>query len=777
MQLDELKQHFAGAIRPSILSDWELEELCEPLLDFPDEAQRNLLRQVGVIWPVSNSLCRNVLQGAGRALECLTLPQLGEWVKAILGRYEEGGLTAAQEIIDQIEANFLCLLRGETGISLQEISGRLHPYLQGISGEQIELHEGPEVSTDTVRIFLPPKLNLMPSRQENFLLYKLTATYQWGYTACGTFRVSRDEVSEALGSAASSGLIPAAHEEDGLSAFFSLFQDPSRAAALYHLLETIRVTAWLWEFFPGLMHDCRPLSAMLHSPAKPESRSPFASLYAGIEQAILDYEPRKSVPPTDTPVQENPAILFHRLRSNLDSLRHTYELCRGISPDDPAIPPPLFFQGTLNFREAFNRRMKKREEQREKFITALAVILSRQGRKPETPEESEALQGVAALADDRTAALIPPLTEKPGTGKPPETPREKAQEYLIVDDEHLDLPPDLQSLRDSIIDDLGRVPDQYISSARQRSGTGRALGSAPEAPEAAELAGKDLYDEWDYRRKGFRRNWCRLLQKEVAPVKGTYLDKVLEKYKGQLIRLRRQFEMLRTGERFVRRQNDGSDIDLDAMVDFLADSRRGIADGDGLFIRLKREERSIAAIFLVDMSSSTEGWVSNAIKESLILLSESLDVLGDSYGIYGFSGMRRLRSELFHIKRLDEPYNQAVKERIAAIAPMEYTRMGPPIRHLTGILAETDARIRLLITLSDGKPEDYDDYKGDYAIEDTRHALIEAKTSGIHPFCITIDRQAHEYISHMYGEVNYIFIDDVGKLPQRIPEIYRTLTT
>jgi len=101
----------------------------------------------------------------------------------------------------------------------------------------------------------------------------------------------------------------------------------------------------------------------------------------------------------------------------------------------------------------------------------------------------------------------------------------------------------------------------------------------------------------------------------------------------------------------------------------------------------------------------------------------------------------------------------------------------PAIRHMTSLFAQVEAKIRLLIVLSDGKPEDYDDYKGDYAIEDTRHALLEAKAKGVHPFCITIDRQAHEYMAHMYGEVNYIFIDKVKQLPARMSEIYRTLTS
>jgi nitric oxide reductase NorD protein len=138
--------------------------------------------------------------------------------------------------------------------------------------------------------------------------------------------------------------------------------------------------------------------------------------------------------------------------------------------------------------------------------------------------------------------------------------------------------------------------------------------------------------------------------------------------------------------------------------------------------------------------------------------------------------MRRLRSEFFHIKRLDEPYDETVRQRIGSIAPREYTRMGPALRHATSILRRVEARTRLLITLTDGKPEDYDDYKGEYAIEDTRHALLEARAAGINPFGITIDRQAHEYMDHMFGERNAIFIDDARKLPGRMPELYRMLT-
>jgi nitric oxide reductase NorD protein len=159
-----------------------------------------------------------------------------------------------------------------------------------------------------------------------------------------------------------------------------------------------------------------------------------------------------------------------------------------------------------------------------------------------------------------------------------------------------------------------------------------------------------------------------------------------------------------------------------------------LLSSERLFIRLQRDERDIAVLFLVDMSSSTEGWINQALKEALIIMGEALQVLGERFAIYGFSGMRRTRSDFYRIKNFDEPYNEEIKGRIAAIGPQEYTRMGPPLCHAVELLQNVEAKVRLLVTLSDGKPENYDDYKGEYAIEDTRHALIEAKAAGIHPF-------------------------------------------
>jgi len=159
-----------------------------------------------------------------------------------------------------------------------------------------------------------------------------------------------------------------------------------------------------------------------------------------------------------------------------------------------------------------------------------------------------------------------------------------------------------------------------------------------------------------------------------------------------------------------------------------------------------------------------------------VLLCESLEILGDRYAIYGFSGVTHERCELYKIKEFNELYSDEVKARISGIQPQDYTRMGAAIRHLTKLLHQVEARTKLLITLSDGRPDDQDGYRGPYGIEDTRRALIEAKYLGIHPFCITIDKEAMEYLQHMYGAVNFAVIHQVDKLPYKVSDIYRRIT-
>jgi nitric oxide reductase NorD protein len=290
--------------------------------------------------------------------------------------------------------------------------------------------------------------------------------------------------------------------------------------------------------------------------------------------------------------------------------------------------------------------------------------------------------------------------------------------------------------------------------------------------------GAFFYNEWDCRRRHYRKNWCVLRELDVHPGNRDFIDTTLARYAPQVAQLKRTFELLRGEDRLLKRQPDGDDIDFDALVSGYADMQHGMELPERLLTRRHKTERNLAVMFMVDMSGSTKGWINDAEREALVMLCEALEVLGDRYAIYGFSGITRKRCEIFRIKRFDEPYDALVQRRIAGISPQDYTRMGVAIRHLTTLLGTVEARTKLLITLSDGKPDDYSDqYRGEYGIEDTRQALVEAHRSGIKPFCITIDREARDYLPHMYGPVNWTLVDDVARLPLKVAEIYRRLTS
>ena len=341
-------------------------------------------------------------------------------------------------------------------------------------------------------------------------------------------------------------------------------------------------------------------------------------------------------------------------------------------------------------------------------------------------------------------------------------------------------PESVKGTMASILQDLGDIPEDYLYAA------GDGLYFAGDAGERTaedvwkgtyHEEGAFIYNEWDYERQNYRKNWAVLRESDVHPSYDSFVADTLYKYRGLAMALRRTFEALRGEDKLMKKQPYGDDVDIDALVEAVADSSTGAEMTDRLFTKMHKLERNIAVMFMVDMSGSTKGWINDAERESLALLCESLETLGDRYAVYGFSGMTRKRCEVYRIKHFDDEYDDELRARISGIRPKDYTRMGVTIRHLTSMLNEVEARTKLLITLSDGKPDDYDTYRGAYGIEDTRMALIEARRNGIHPFCITIDTEARDYLPHMYGAVNYAVIDEVRKLPLKVSDIYRRLTT
>lgn len=339
------------------------------------------------------------------------------------------------------------------------------------------------------------------------------------------------------------------------------------------------------------------------------------------------------------------------------------------------------------------------------------------------------------------------------------------------------LPPEAQAAAQSLLQDLGEIPPECLLPA----GPGRWQATSHNG-DAASLANQPepdhLYDEWDYRRQAYRRDWCHLFESDVPAGPLDYVEEVRTRHADLIRQIRRRFEMLRGETRMLGRQADGEEVDLDAIVDALGDRRAGREASARLFCRRIQNQRSLAAMFMVDMSGSTKGWVNDAEREALVMLCEALEALGDDYAIYGFSGWTHTRCDIYRIKEFAEGCDAAVRSRIAAIEAKDYTRMGVAIRHLTRKLLGQPARHRLLVTLSDGRPDDFgDDYRGHYGIEDTRRALQEAHQQGVRSYCITIDRQGADYLAHMYGAARYTVLDDVRKLPLKVADIYRRLTS
>ena len=505
------------------------------------------------------------------------------------------------------------------------------------------------------------------------------------------------------------------------------YPDQAHALNCFFALETLRLDACLARELPGLYRDMLALRQALGQTTLPAGWDAFAQMLA---------DPSATV--TDT----------------LRCLQSAY-------PHPP--PAPVCYQGELR-PDAVASTLAARLE-REKMLLRVKLAELVDDLHPSQREEEKK----------------PPVfnIKEPEQGSTPNID----QFEITLNDMPVAPPEDVRQLITSIKLDLGDIPPEYLTPAGDGEYDPKLYQDEERDPDTVwqgtyHEEGAHLYPEWDCGRKHYRKNWCVLREKDVRPGEAGYVAEVLARYGGLVKHLRKTFEAMRDENRVEKRQVQGDEVDIDALVEALADARDGSEMSDRLFTRMHRSERNIAVMFMVDMSGSTKGWINDAEREALVLLAEALEVLGDRYAIYGFSGITRKRCEIFRVKSFDEPYTPAVKARIAGITPQEYTRMGVAIRHLSKLLIAVEARTKLLITLSDGKPDDYFDvYRGQYGIEDTRQSLIEARRAGIHPFCITIDREAKAYLPHMYGAANYIEIDDVKKLPLKAADIYRKLTT
>ena len=289
------------------------------------------------------------------------------------------------------------------------------------------------------------------------------------------------------------------------------------------------------------------------------------------------------------------------------------------------------------------------------------------------------------------------------------------------------------------------------------------------------------YPEWDWRAGAYRSRGA-IVRELVAELGDqAWVDGVLSRHAAMIRGVRRDFERLRPRRMALRRQPEGAELDVDAVVAAFADRRGGGVADDRFYIDTRPLRRDVAIALLVDASASTDGWVSGARriidveKEALLVVAEALAALGDPHAIFSFSGEGPSRVEMRILKGFGEPGGAGViHRRIASLEPAGFTRAGAAIRHATVSLTRQAARHRLLLLLSDGRPNDVDQYEGRYGIEDTRVAIAEARLQGLHCFCLTVDRAAPRYATRIFGR-DYAVLSRAERLPTVLTALLRDL--
>lgn len=348
---------------------------------------------------------------------------------------------------------------------------------------------------------------------------------------------------------------------------------------------------------------------------------------------------------------------------------------------------------------------------------------------------------------------------------------------------------DASAAPEDLADSLSELPEARMvrtpGAPREvlESDAGTVKRAAAAAGERHTAGAGIIYPEWDYRTGAYRTHGAVVWPATAPAGAGHWVDGVVARHAALVRRVRRRFDGLRPRHVRLSRQTEGAEMDLAAYVTGFADWRAGQAADDRLYVAERPARRDLAIMLLIDMSASTDSWVAGSLriidveKEALIVLLEALDALGDRHAILGFSGHGPGEVRLLTIKAFEEPVGDEIRRRIAALEPDRYTRTGAAIRHATAMLAAHGARHRLLLILSDGKPNDVDEYEGRYGIEDTRQAVTEARLQRIVPFCLTVDREAPAYVPAIFGQRGYALLRRPELLAQVLVDVVRNLVT
>jgi hypothetical protein len=717
------------------------------------ELSRRVLTLTKEIAAVDAEAALAAFRSSSRALRTVSIEQFEAWARRGLSSSRSDNRARRSYFSLETRGSYEALHSGTAGLALESVQHLLRLYVEALTGREVEVTPVAAVPDearigDGRTIHLPSVVNEFGDDDLDFKLYKVLAAHAAGQIEFGTYErgggllVARKAIAEGFGNI------------DALDAF-------SIADQLLHASEQQNNTD-----FTDSNPDYREVLKLFPLPQL--ARRIFGTL----ENGRIDRRLRQT---------------YRGLRRDLDLIRD--HLC-GRRPrinELPAllVPFELLFQVTMlggardDARQAYGQIVSELETIVHQYLSVENATVA--DTLVATTRVYELFKSVTP-ADDSVQQVETPEDQTDGEDDSPVTERMKQQQTQQM--------PQRRDARE-----LFNAWNETSPEGEPDELAGAEAWSETETPEQVLVEGEVAYnyDEWDRELTDHRVGWCRVIEKRVKHGDRSFVEQTRERHKGVISSIRHQFQLMKP-ENLTRVANevDGEEFDLNAVIDYVIDRRADGQQSERIYTKRLRRRRDVAVSFLLDQSSSTARTIGRhplqpytrpgrriieIEKEGLVLMSEALEAVGDTYAINGFTSEGRRNVKFYVVKDFNEKYSDEVKQRIGGINYQNNTRLGAAIRHATAKLAKQDARTRLLIVLSDGRPYDHDYGDARYAREDTREALRQAKNEGITPFCITIDRESEAELKDLYGEVGYTIIDDVLSLPERLPGIYRRLTT
>ncbi len=737
------------------------------------ETADRVLRLTKEIAEIDAESALAAFRSSASALKKVSLAQFEEWIATGLAKNKNESAKARRSYFALETRNSNQLLAdSQQGLPLEAVQSVLRIYVEGLTGFEVEvqpLAAMPQESriSDGKTIYLPSSVNEFDSDEMDFRLYKVLAAHGAGQIEFGTFE--RDSAGLKAAYAELAALYEATAEQTDAFSLAGYIEDVQKGERALSEAETAKELKKTRKNLPK-NSDYKTVLQVFPEPSLAKK------IFGTMENARIDNRLRRT---------------YRGLRKDLDLMRNFLREKRPYIFDLPIsqVPFELLFQITLcggatdDARQFYGQIASEIETVIENYL-----------------QSENATVADALMATSRVYTLFQNIAAEQQQAESQETENEDneynyedknaAESVLESQVKREQKPKKNQDARDLFnawnTDDEDGEPDDLQGAEAW------AHNEMPEQPlEAGDVA--FAYDEWDKDLSDFRTGWCRVIEKRVRQGDRNFVELARSRYRGQISSIRHQFQLMKPENLTkINRELDGEDYDLNALVDYVIDKRADGQQSERIYTKRLRKQRDVAVSILLDQSSSTARTITrNPLqpythpgrriieieKEGLVLMSEALEAVGDVYSINGFTSEGRRNVKFYVVKDFDEKYSDDIEKRIGGITFQNNTRLGAAIRHAAAKLLRQDSRTKLLIILTDGRPYDHDYGDARYAREDVREALTEAKTSGITPFCITVDRESEFELKDLYGDVGYTIIDDVLSLPERMPNIYRRLTS